>query len=922
MFPFDPGPTDVPYPPVDLPTPDIPNASFKDVGAGFAAGVQAAGGLGSGPKTWLDWIAQIVGKIVASLLGLVESIVAWLLAFMLKIFNGSDSGTNAIISVVLTNMFGVPISGSAVGGNTDAIVKAILESLGVSATGVSRSGSATGPGGGGIGPSLDGANKFLNTVLHMAVENWVLGVLGEVASLGAIKTIGELKDGIARVMGIGRLAHQALSPAVKILIHDPFLYALNQTYLPSLLGPEILVREFTRGALDANGLNTLMAYHGYSQDQTNALINISKVHLGPSQLWDLVVHKTMTQSEATAALQAQGYDAATAASALDVAASAKIDPLLHQHAALLVEGYAQRKLPAGDFQSLLTEIGLDDATSSAYLAIAADKLALNTTRISIGEGMTLVKKGLWGGDQLQDLANYHGLLPGDAIDLELLALTESAEEAVAQKAKQDRAAAQAKAAIAKQQADANKAAAAAAEAQFKGVSTAAYETLVLDGLRTTSDYAAYLSAKGVTADNVAALVQALNLKLQKQGAAAGVSPSGPAQQASKHLSLADLERALKAGEFDLSEFTSRVEDLGYSAADAQILADLNAQKATLQVARAAAVSAIAAPTPGKSVSLAELKMGVRLGLAPMADYTAALQAAGYDDAAVGLLEGELQAQITADQAAAAAKGATAGAGGTKGLSLSELARAVRGGVASIGEYQAAAAAAGYGAAAQQQLVGLLQLQIDADQATAAAKGKVTGAAGARALSLAQLERLLKLGLKPAADYTAALIDTGLSASDAQLLTIAATAGAQQLSKAGAAVPTVTALLAQHGLSLATLETSARDGLLTLDQFAAQLANAGVSGPDVANLRALVAQEIANQAAAAQLHASAAAAAAAKGLNLGQEEAGVKAGVLTIDDYFAFVGSLGYNDTDANTLTQTLYASKAYQKLLSASASGS
>jgi hypothetical protein len=79
----------------------------------------------------------------------------------------------------------------------------------------------------------------------------------------------------------------------------------------------------------------------------------------------------------------------------------------------------------------------------------------------------------------------------------------------------------------------------------------------------------------------------------------------------------------------------------------------------------------------------------------------------------------------------------------------------------------------------------------------------------------------------------------------------------------------------------------------------------VDATDLANLDALLQEEIANEAALAALKSSATAKAKAKGLSLSQEDAAVKAGLKTLDDYYTFAVGLGFSPTDAYLLEATL-----------------
>ncbi|MGH9806258.1 MAG: hypothetical protein ACRD9W_03185, partial [Terriglobia bacterium] len=716
----------------------------------------------------------------------------------------------------------------------------------------------------------------------------------ELVSAGSIETFAELKDIMANALGLGRISRRVLAPPLKTLVVDPYQQLLHKTYKPTLLAVNEQVRAYIRGALTRQQLDDGAALWGYTTDKVDTLIATNSLHLSAGDLGALVDRGQVVESDALAALQAQGYDAHSAAGLLFLARKTRPDALQRTKIEAAIEAYAVGKLDQATTESIVNNSGLPDTEKVAYIDLAGFKKQLHVTRPSLAEGASLVEAGIWGLDQYQALAFYYGWSPDDERDLELLTLTKvkNASDAASKKA------ATASATAAKQKAAAlaaaQKAAAAKLAAEAKGVSIAKYETLVKDGLKSVADYSTFLADKGIAPDNVIALTTLLSTTLQQAQTAAGLKTSNAATVAAKNLSIAQLESAVKSGAITIDEYTQRMEAAGVSPSDAAILTQVLQDSITTAANKATATATAKAQASVKKVNLTQFETAVREGLKTVDDYQAFLKSAGYDDTDAALLVSELQTQLGKDQAAQTlATGATAKAT-AKGLSLTQLQAAVRAGLKTMDDYRAALLALGYDTSDQDALVGLLQLQVDHDQAVSAASQTATTLVKALGVTLSELERAVILGVVPMATLTDALTRAKVGSDEASIITSTVAAEASTAAAARNKANAAASLVAAQGLSLSSLESDAIAGKVTTAQLQSILTGAGVVPDDVASIVQLISDEIANKQAVDALTSTATTQAAAKGLSLSQEQAAVKAGVKTIDDYQAFVGGLGFD----------------------------
>ncbi len=876
-------------------------------GRELGKGVKESGWFDDFWQSLIKWIAVIVGTIA----GAVIKLLGWAAVFVARTFlvaraQNEDTLAEASAAAV-QDLFGVPVSSAWFKSlaNRDArlpAAKSAAEGI-VSALG----GSFTGTAATGIQPSSAGAEKYLTTVTHLAIEGWLEGWIMEVLGAGQIETFAQLKDIFAEALGLGRMTRRVLAAPLKILVEDPFTWKLNALYRPALLPHSTAVRQFLRSRMTREQLDTELGYEGFTAERIEALINEGKLHLPAADLAVFVAHHEMDRTFAVQLLKDQGYEETQAEQALRVEYLKRGDTLSLEIARLAIDAWSVDRLSEADLSHFINQDGISEQERT-YLGILKDlKSQVRRKQFSLLEAEKMVRTGIWGIDRFRAWAAVEGYTIDDERDLELLTFGEikTASDAAAKRAALDKERATAKAQREKDAA-AKKQAEIAAQAA-KGVQLSKYETLVKDGIRTVEQYRAFLVARGVSADNQDALVSLITKTLTAQKAAGAGKAANSARAAAKNLNLGELDKAVRAEIITPDEYVQRLTEAGFDPLDVDILLETAAQDILSKQARSQAKADAAALAAVKHVDLAQEQRAVRLGFKTIAQFRDFLASKGFADDDAALLADELQKQLAQDAAAAGTRKAAQGAAKVKGLSLVEVERAVRAGLKTTEDYRAMLAALGFDADAQDTLVSLLQLQIDTDKQQVAARGQAAAVLGERGVSLLELERAVKVGVVDISVYTDALGRAGLSPDDAKLLTLTLAAQVASAKKTAKGAPQINTTLRAAGLSLASLRSAVLQGRLSVEQFTATLTGAGVDPQEVAAQAALLGEELANQQAVQAKRQTAIQRAAAKGLSLAQEEAAVKADVKTLPQFEQFVGGLGFDAADVATLTDTLAA---------------
>lgn len=205
---------------------------------------------------------------------------------------------------------------------------------------------------------------------------------------------------------------------------------------------------------------------------------------------------------------------------------------------------------------------------------------------------------------------------------------------------------------------------------------------------------------------------------------------------------------------------------------------------------------------------------------------------------------------------------------------------------------------------------LLQQRRDDYLAAVEKKQAAEGPPSPKTIALAKLERAVVLGYEPVETYAARLRAENYDAGDADTMIALVTAARGDRVRADQARVDAAARLAQQGLSLAQLEKTVRQGLLSLDDYAAQLVAKGFAASDAALLRASLDQDIQHAEDAAAVRAAVNAEAQIKGISLAQLERAVKLGVRDRADYQAKLIALSVPPDDQVTLLGVLDAELA------------
>jgi hypothetical protein len=749
--------------------PATPPPDFPGISQNWTIGSEAA-------KKEINWwgnLTQLILDIIAKALGLVLSMLLSAFAFVIRLLSTvtdeASSGYGAIVSATLKELFDVTVNpadvNTRVGG---AGRKAAATALGKSITDTLFS-SAPVNLAGGIPPSDAAAFNFLRVVMNMELNGWleswfVDGVTGHI-----LEKYGDLKDGIARVLGLGRMSRQVFGAPIKVLVHDPYLALLQQKYRPKGVDVGTAMRAFHRGDVDRAGLSTILGNQGYTEQEINWLLIDHAKYIPDADVAYMVNRGVWSRDKAITYLQSQGWDAQGAGVVLEVAYDKIIQKYRDEMTAAAMDSYTRGDVSVAQIKQVFSNAGVTDQMQLWLLDVANTKRDNHITHLSRGDIEHAIKDGVMNFNDLKDWATRNNMPLTDELLLELTiqvdenkASTAAAAKAKAAKAKADAAAA--KVAAAQKQADAAKASAA-----DKGLTIGEAEALVKAGNWTFAQLEGFLTSKGYGPDAIAGIEALLHEAMAKTSASSSAATGVRTAAKAKGLNISQMEKAVVDGILTTDALANWLTAQGFDSADTSVIV-AETQTAVDAAKLKAATKAAASATAGKrGISLSALERAVRLHITPIDTYTAALQTAGFDQPSVDMLTAILNAQLASDAAAKASKGSTTGQPAAKVPTLAQIEAEVSAGVRPIGDYQAALQTAGYNSDDVAQLVELLQHKIDHSAAAAALHSDAIGEATKRGINLAQAEAAVLGGINTMDDYDAMLTTLGYDDVDRHTL---------------------------------------------------------------------------------------------------------------------------------------------------------
>lgn len=895
------GPGSIPEPP----NVEVPPANFAQVGKEIGVGVKESGLQESFFAALGNSVLEMLHGVVQALLKLFLPILLFLARQLLELRKDTDKSVAELASVGVSDLFGVDVAPGAFSRLGPRAERAQVASLVGDQILRGVTGEVAGALPGPIQPSDAPARRYMGTMADLAVEGWFEGFICDLFSEHPFEKLGELKDSVVQVFGLGRLTRRVIGPAVDILVGTPYKWKLNKDYRPTLLSAPTLVRQFNRGRITVEQLNEELARQGYSNDRIEALINESSKFLSVSDLSFLERNGYWPRDLTVEQMVAQGYTVETADQVLNIAMLQRLDSAKNDYLSAAITSYVQREIDDVTLGSVMQRCGVPSDVREFLKLSAGHRREFNISLLTMSEAEQAVERGFWTLRQFTDYLKHKGFSDDDVLTKQLLLQDKIRVDVAAQKKREqaeatraaDRAARKAEALARQQELEAQRA--------RKELTLAQVQTAYVRGRISQAQLADYLASQKIAPSDIQLLLDLSDGDRQDYDRAQFLRNMADSKLASTSLNTAQLEKAVELGDLSVADWDRILTEQGVGASDLallhhQLVVNL-AERKDAQARRAA----IEAKLQVKGLTLVQVEQAVRRGLQTMADYKAFLKDQGYGPEDQGVLAGLLQGLLDDDAAARKRRDDIAAAMTAKRISLADMERAVRRKLRPISDYRSLLVANGIVPGDVDTLVSLLQGQIDDETAAAARKAEIEANLGVHRVAVADVARAVKLGLIDINEYTAALDREKMPRSDqavmlALLQTDIADAAAAKAARAAAEEKTK-----NKPVPLADVAKAVRQGLRTVSDYKAAVLREGFT-PDAADLMGSLLQDELDQLEAAKARrAELDAKKAEPELTRAELEKAIKKGVRQEPDYRQYLVDHGYSPIDVITLERLL-----------------
>jgi len=552
----------------------------------------------------------------------------------------------------------------------------------------------------------------------------------------------------------------------------------------------------------------------------------------------------ISDTQVVARAQDLGYDAETAKALVEIAQTEDRDRYMAPIVSEAVTAYINHDLDeATAIQTIRGAASSQHAADMIFLAAKARR-GLRVRRLTSAQVASLVEDGILIFRDYRDALERDGYPPEDisALELGLRHRIDQAAELAALRAEQaaererDRAEAAAKRDARERE---------LAERRARTFPTIAeYRRAYVRGYIERENYIAALTREKFAPDDQAFLVADADAERTEYLRDVAAAEAAAARDTGADVPIAGIERAVERGILTIAQYRDELARRDFDAGEVNLLARLLEQRIADQRDAETRRAAAADRAQRAAIPLSDFERAVRLGVRTLDDYAAYLASIDTPEVSRALILDLLRAQLAADDAARQRRDDAAARAAVKGISLEQRARAVVRGLRPLEYYAAALVEAGVPVDDQQTLIDL----VAADAADAAAardrRNQIEQSLDDPTLTLAQVERAVRLGVLVPDDLRAFLLDRGYSLQDADLLVQVAIAAIPDLRQGETRRETITRELATKGIALGDFERAVTRGIRTIDDYATLLTEQGYGADDVDLLRQLLAEEVA------------------------------------------------------------------------------
>jgi len=154
---------------------------------------------------------------------------------------------------------------------------------------------------------MDAAERFLGVNLTFQMNAWLLHLIGDIVSLGKMKSLKDLPNAISWSFGIGWLSWLVMGTPFRKAISEPLEKGFNKIYTPELLAKSEALRAWIAEKITTKELQEELLQHGLSPEKIAVLAELAEKELSDSDLKKLYFERVITEKDIEEELKLRGY---------------------------------------------------------------------------------------------------------------------------------------------------------------------------------------------------------------------------------------------------------------------------------------------------------------------------------------------------------------------------------------------------------------------------------------------------------------------------------------------------------------------------------------------------------------------------------------------------------------------------------------
>jgi hypothetical protein len=124
-----------------------------------------------------------------------------------------------------------------------------------------------------------GAERLTGQIINFGTATALLGLAGELGSVGLFKDFRLIGEQVTSGLGLGRMNRLAMRPLIQTCVVQPYQWWLNKRFHPTQFKAAEIVNPFTQTLLDKDKLYAALDLEGWSDDKKQALIELHQKRL-------------------------------------------------------------------------------------------------------------------------------------------------------------------------------------------------------------------------------------------------------------------------------------------------------------------------------------------------------------------------------------------------------------------------------------------------------------------------------------------------------------------------------------------------------------------------------------------------------------------------------------------------------------------